>query len=299
MKIHRFENRYPPSPDWKERKVSVGLVQFAMSEDREENLRKAIEGIDAAASAGAQIVCLPELFRTPYFPAAEQVATDYSEKIEGDLLSRLSEAALKNKIVLVAGSVYEKSPEGRLFNTAIVFDADGKQLGTYRKIHIPHDPSFYEKNYFESGDLGYRVFQTAYGKVAVLICYDQWFPEAARSAALQGAEIIFYPTAIATVEGIQRQDGNWQESWEAVQRGHAIANHVVVAAVNRVGKENDSSFWGGSFVYDGFGNLLGRMDDQEGVMVGTVDFGHSEHAREGWRFMYSRQPRSYKKLCEI
>jgi agmatine deiminase len=275
--------------------VRIGLLQFAMTSDMEQNLHHAIKLIESAAKQGAQITCLPELFRTPYFCTAEKCERDYTEQDLNSLTETLSNVAAKNKVVLVAGSIYEHNRDSdKKFNTSLVFNSDGKLLGHYRKTHIPHDPAFYERNYFAEGDTGFKVFNTAYGKIAVLICYDQWFPEAARCCALAGAEIIFYPTAIGTVKGIAQDEGNWQEAWESVQRGHAVANNVVVAAVNRVGTEGDSTFWGGSFCYTGFGTLLGRAGDKEQILIIDADLSISRNAREGWRFFHSRRPDCYR-----
>jgi len=279
------------------RKVSLALVQMAMQEEPSENLSLAVSLIQKAAKQGAQIVCLPELFMSPYFCILEKSPKDFSESVPGNTGKVLSQVAKENKIVLVAGSVYEAAGEKK-FNTAMIFERDGSLLGTYRKMHIPHDPGFYEQIYFAPGDLGYKVFSTSLGKIAVLICYDQWFPEAARLVALQGAEIIFYPTAIGTLEGNLQPEGSWQEAWENVQRGHAIANALVVAGVNRVGKEGQTTFWGGSFVSDAFGKTLIRANDKEGVFITSVDLEHGKQIKEGWRFFYNRRPGTYKDLIE-
>ena len=279
--------------------VSVGLIQMAMTDDFAKNREKAALLIRRAATQGAQIICLPELFTTLYFANEERASRDWTEEVPGETGAMLSSLARELGTVIVGGSVYERGEGGKNFNTSLVYDADGRLLGKYRKMHIPHDPSFFEQHYFERGDLGYRVFDTRFGRVAVLICYDQWFPEAARAAALAGAQIIYYPTAIGTVQGIEQREGNWQEAWENVQRGHAIANNVVVCAVNRVGTEGESRFWGGSFACDAFGRTLARAGNEEEVVVTTVDFGHSEFVREGWRFFYNRRPETYGKLQEM
>ena len=180
----------------------------------------------------------------------------------------------------------------------MVFDEKGRFLGKYRKMHIPHDQSFFEQNYFEKGDLGYRVFNTKFGKIAVLICYDQWFPEAARIVSLMEADMIFYPTAIGTVDGLEQGEGNWQQAWEGVQRGHAIANGAVVAGVNRVGKEGKTKFWGGSFVYSQFGTLLARGNDAEGIVMAEIDTELGKNVKAGWRFFQNRRPESYGRLTK-
>lgn len=271
---------------------SIALVQMSCSEDPAENLRRAIAGIEDAAGKGAQIIALPELFRSPYFPVVEKTSRDYAEELPGQVNEALSQAARRHGAVIIGGSVYERTAQG-CFNTAQVFDADGSLVGSYRKVHIPQDPGFFEQNYFKSGDLGFKIFKTRFGTISVLICFDQWFPEAARIVSLMGAEIIFYPTAIATVEGIEQSEGNWQEAWENVQRGHAIANNVIVAAVNRVGREGNSRFWGGSFVCDAFGKTLVRGSDREEIVSAVVDLAHNQAVREGWGFFRNRQPGRY------
>ncbi len=278
------------------REVTLGLVQMSMSPNKDENLSKTIKLISDAAKKGAQIVCLPELFTTPYFPQQEKAEINFSEKIPGKTSKLLSKAAKDNKIVLVAGSIYEKH-RGKFYNTSIVFDENGNLLGTYRKIHIPHDPSFYEQNYFQSGN-DYKVFRTAYGNIGVLICYDQWYPEAARACALNGAEILFYPTAIGTVKGNNQQEGQWQDGWETVQRGHAIANCIVVAATNRVGIEGNMTFWGNSFISNAFGKILAKGGQGEEIVIVKVDLDHNKQVREGWRFFYNRHPKTYRSLTK-
>lgn len=277
--------------------VKIGLIQMSMVEDANQNLARAAELAEQAAQQGAQVIALPELFTTPYFARVEKVARDYTEKIPGPSTQFLSELAKRLGVVLVAGSIYEDAGDKK-FNTAMVFEKTGELLGIYRKTHIPHDPGFYECNYFAPGDTGFKVFNTSIGKIGVLICYDQWFPEAARATALLGADMIFYPTAIGTVKGLQQEEGNWQEAWENVQRGHAIANGTIVAGINRVGMEGDSTFWGGSFICNAFGKTLVRGGVSEEVVVATVDLEHNELVREGWRFFQSRRPESYSPLLD-
>ena len=287
-----------PSAPWSPRPVSIALAQFAMGTEPKENLERALQGIEQSAKQGADIVCLPELFRSPYFCVKEKCERDYAEPIEGPVLKALSAAAKKLNIAVVGGSIYERATSGKLYNTALVIKRDGELSGIYRKVHIPHDPAFYEQHYFEPGDLGFKVFDLGFAKVGVLICYDQWFPEAARSLALAGAEIIFYPTAIARVRHLSPIEGNWQDAWETIQRGHAIANNVVVCAANRVGTEGDSDFWGGSFIANGFGQVLARGAETQGIVRADVDLGHSNYAREGWRFFHNRRPEQYASLVE-
>lgn len=281
--------------------VTLGLIQMAMSEDPDTNLDKAVSLVETAAKRGAEIACLPELFRSPYFCLTESAARDYSEPVPGKVGEVLAQTAKKNGITLVGGSVYESCGADK-FNTALVYSPKGEDLGQYRKTHIPHDPGFYEQNYFGSGNSNYKVFKTTVRgtsvTIGVLICYDQWFPEAARTLALMGAEIIFYPTAIATVDGVEQIEGSWQHAWRTVQCGHAVANNVVIAPVNRVGKEGESTFWGGSFVCDAFGRVLAEGTNKEEVIIATVDLAHNKHVRESWRFFYERRPETYGALTK-
>ena len=268
--------------------VKLGLVQMAMGPDRVANLSKAVRLVGDAASNGADIVCLPELFSSTYFPQREGAKVS-AEPSPGPTSRALSRAASGSKVFIVGGSILESSG-GKRYNTSVLIDDRGKLVGKYRKVHVPHDSHYYEKSYFSPGS-GYRVFATPYGKVAPLICFDQWYPEAARVCRLKGAQILFYPTAIGWVKGIEPVEGNWQESWEAVQRGHAIANSVLVCTVNRVGKEGDMTFWGGSFVYDQFGKLLLRADESEGVFVVNADLSLGSEVDEGWGFQGTGSPR--------
>lgn len=255
-----------------------------MAEEAEVNLSKAIDCIDRAARKGAEIICLPELFTTLYFPQKRRKdVTGLAERIPGYTSGILSKAAKRNKIILIGGSILEKKG-GKFYNTSTVFGENGKLLGIYRKAHIPHDPNFYEKDYFSPGDLGYRIFKTRYCKIAVLICYDQWFPEPARIAALKGACIIFYPTAIGRIKG----STGWQEAWEKVQLGHAIANSVIIASVNRAGREGNIDFWGGSFVCDQFGRIIKHGGDKEKIIIAECDLGLGRKIREEWGFFKNR-----------
>lgn len=275
--------------------VTLGLIQMAMSKHKEENFSKALRMIEEAASKGAELVCLPEIFSTPYFPQ-ERESVVKPEKIPGPTSKFLARAAIKHSIVLVGGSVYEKDGK-RNYNTSIVFDKKGKMLGKYRKVHIPEDEAFYEQDYFSPGD-SYKVFRTPVGNVGVLICFDQWYPEPARACKLLGAEILFYPTTIGTVDGINQTEGNWQDAWEGVQRGHAISNSMIVAAVNRVGTEKDMKFWGGSFVYNQFGKLLAKAGKKEEVLVVECELDLGENVEKGWGFLKNRHPETYTKLVE-
>ncbi len=278
------------------RQVTLGLVQMAMGDDREANLSKALSMVAAAAQRGASIVCLPELFTYRYFPQAEGADVE-PEPVPGPTTKRLSQAAREANVTLVGGSVYERAPGGALYNTSAVFDEKGRMLGRYRKVQVPQDEAFYEKDYFSSGK-AYRVFRTSRARVGVLICFDQWFPEPARVNRLMGAEVLFYPTAIGRVDGIDEAEGDWKEAWEAVQRGHAIANSMVVAAVNRVGREGRTGFWGGSFVCDQFGTVLARADEREQVLIATCDLELGRQVEAGWGFLRNRVPSTYGRIAK-
>lgn len=293
-------------------KLNLGLVQMAMDARPEVNRNTAARLVRQAVDMGADMVCLPELFTSPYFccsavPTGMKQQMPYAEPIPGPTSAFLQELAKDTGIWLFGGSFHEKALEG-FYNTTVVCGPDGSVLGTYRKMHIPHDDFFYEQDFFLPGDKGFQVFNCKAGdaastnriapKVGTLICYDQWFPEAARVNALMGADILVYPTAIGTVEGIEQSEGDWQEAWENVQRGHAIANTLIVAAINRVGKEGDMTFWGGSFICDAFGRTLARGGNGEEVILATVDLSHSKQVREGWRFFYNRRPETYAAICD-
>ena len=285
--------------DEKRKIVSIGLIQTTVSDDIADNMKKTIERIEEASRKGAQIVCLQELYRTKYFPQEKkQDVSKLAETIPGESTRAFSELAKKKKIVIIA-PIFEKNSNGKYYNSAAIIDANGKILGSYRKVHIPNDPFFYEKNYFEAGDQGYCVHKTQYARVGVLICYDQWFPEPARINALKGAEIIFYPTAIGWIKGHSSSDGDWHDAWKTVQRAHAIANGVHVAAVNRVGEEGQLKFWGGSFVCDSFGKVLKEASDtNEEALVVKVDLSKNKKIQEGWGFLKNRRPDTYNSLIE-
>lgn len=278
--------------------VKIGLVQMKTSPDPAANLEKAVKMTVAAAGRGARIICLPELFRTPYFPQQRKAAAkNYAETISGKTTRVMSAFAKQLGAVLIV-PIYEKTKTGKYYNTAVVFETTGRMLGIYRKVHIPHDPGFYEKNYFTEGNKGYKVFKTKFANLAVLICYDQWYPEAARAVRLAGAEIIFYPTAIGDLIGRRPREGDWHEAWELIQRSHAIANSICVASVNRVGIEGKTRFWGQSFVADAFGKILKRASQvKEEIIVVPVDLGLNQSVSEGWGFLRNRRPETYKTLC--
>lgn len=278
------------APQLASQKVRIGLVQMRMSGRVDANLSKAIAGVAEAAKGGAEVVCLPELFSWRYFPTTRE-SYQTPEPVPGHTSQELSECARRNKVVLVGGTIFEKGGKSN-YNTCLVFDAKGKTLSKYRKVHIPQDEHYYEKDYFEPGDR-YAVAKTRVGKIGALVCFDQWYPEAARVNKLMGADILFYPTAIGWVKGVEPVEGDWKQAWEAVQVGHAIANSMIVCAVNRVGTEGSTTFWGGSFVCDQFGKVLLRAGDEEGVFTVDCDTGLARTVEDGWGFMRNRMKRTY------
>jgi N-carbamoylputrescine amidase len=279
--------------------IRIGLVQMSAGEDPRANLSKALSGIEAAAKKRAQIVCLQELFRFRYFPQSEDTRYfDLAEPIPGPTTDALGQLARQKKIVIVA-SIFERRSAGIYHNTAVVLDADGSIRGHYRKMHIPDDPCYFEKFYFTPGDLGFPSFGTRYAKIGVLVCWDQWFPEAARLCSLSGAEILFYPTAIGWLGEEPRKVARAQLSaWELVQRGHAVANGVYVAAVNRVGREGRLKFWGNSFVAGPMGDLLARAGaGGEEVLVASCDLRKIDETRQSWPFLRDRRIDAYGALA--
>jgi N-carbamoylputrescine amidase len=298
---------------------SVGLIQMAMSADPAENLARAVRKIDDAAGRGAQVICLPELFRSRYFCQREDASRfDLAEPIPGPTTEALAAVARRLGVAIVA-PVFERRAAGLYHNSLAVLDADGRLAGTYRKMHIPDDPGFYEKFYFAPGDLGFKAFDTRFGRLGTLICWDQWYPEAARLTALQGPGILFYPTAIGWHPAEKATHGAAQrEAWRTIQRSHAIANGVFVAAINRVGLERPEGgesrvracthaektpagtsepgieFWGSSFLCDPFGTVLAEAStDQEETLIATVDLAKIEETRRGWPFLRDRRIDAY------
>ena len=283
-------------------KVKVGLVQMSCSGSKEENMQKAKAGIKDAAAKGANIVCLQELFTSLYFCDVEDYENfKLAEKIPGATTDTLGEVAAACNVVVIA-SLFEKRTQGIYHNTTAVIDADGKYLGMYRKMHIPDDPAYYEKFYFTPGDLGYKTFDTKFAKIGVLICWDQWYPEAARLTALQGAEILFYPTAIGWATSQDEATNTEQyNAWQTIQRSHAVANGVHVVSVNRVGLEQNGAmkFWGGSFVSNPFGTLLykGSHENEETEVV-EIDTDATDRYRTHWPFMRDRRIDSYENITK-
>jgi N-carbamoylputrescine amidase len=285
-------------------RFSIGLVQVRMGADPAANLDAAITRIREAVARGARVVCLPELFRTPYFCQREDAALfDLAEPIPGPTSEMLARIARELGVVIVA-SLFERRAAGVYHNTAVVLDADGAERGRYRKMHIPDDPLYYEKFYFTPGDLGFRAFDTAVGKVGTLVCWDQWYPEAARLTALAGADVLFYPTAIGWHPREKAEYGEAQvTAWQVMQRAHAIANGVYVAAVNRVGHEGPADggieFWGASFVSDPFGVVLAEAPrGDEAVLVVECDRAYQEDVRRNWPFLRDRRIDAYAPISK-
>jgi len=280
-------------------KFRIGLIQMSCSKDPAGNLAKAESRIREAAAQGAQIICVQELFRSQYFCREENADLfDLAEPIPGPTSESFTRLAGDLGVVIV-GSVFERRTAGVYHNTAMVIDADGELLGIYRKMHIPDDPLYFEKYYFTPGDLGFRCFDTKFARIGALVCWDQWYPEAARLAALNGAQVLFYPTAIGWHPSEKAEFGAAQhDAWRTIQRSHAIANGIYVAAVNRVGyegpPEHGLEFWGGSFVADPFGQVLAEgTHDQEQILVVECDPRRTEEVRRNWPFLRDRRIDAY------
>ncbi|MCS6821611.1 MAG: carbon-nitrogen hydrolase [Microscillaceae bacterium] len=282
------------------RSVKVGLVQMSCVKDKATNINKAIHKIRQAAQQGANIICLQELFASLYFCNVESYDNfALGEAIPGQTTELLQTTAKELEVVIIA-SLFEKRAEGLYHNTTAVIDADGSYLGKYRKNHIPDDPGYYEKFYFTPSDIGYRTFETRFAKIGVLICWDQWFPEAARITALMGAEILFYPTAIGWALA-QNSETNQDQynAWQTIQRSHAIANGVYVVSVNRVGIETEMQFWGGSFIADPFGKILYQASHQnEEVHVQELDLNLLDYYRTHWPFLRDRRIDTYQPILQ-
>jgi N-carbamoylputrescine amidase len=294
-----------------ERNFHLGIVQMSCTPEPEQNLERAIAHIRDAAAQGAEVVCLPELFQTQYFCQREDLALfDLAEPIPGPTTVRLGDLARELKITIVA-SLFERRAPGIYHNTAAILNADGKLAGIYRKMHIPDDPLYFEKYYFTQGDLGFKTFDTGFGKIGTLVCWDQWYPEAARLTALQGANVLFYPTAIGWHPDEKAQYGEAQyDAWKTIQRAHAIANGVYVAVPNRVGFETGNirgkvapgkglEFWGGSFIADPFGLVVAQAShDKEEVLIAEVDLQRIEDVRRNWPFWRDRRVDAYGPITQ-
>ncbi|MGA8729490.1 MAG: carbon-nitrogen hydrolase [Terracidiphilus sp.] len=293
------------------RKYNLGLVQMRMGPDPEANLASAVRHVREAARLGANVVCLPELFRAQYFCQREDIRLfDLAEAIPGPSTTRLGEVAREARVVVIA-SLFERRAPGLYHNTAVTLNVDGTIASVYRKMHIPDDPLYYEKFYFAPGDLGFKAVDTAFGRVGTLVCWDQWYPEGARLTALQGAEVLFYPTAIGWHPAEKDEFGAAQyDAWQTVQRAHAIANGVYVAAVNRVGHERGDilgnraegpglEFWGGSFLADPFGRVLAKAShNAEEIVLGEVDLALLEDTRRNWPFLRDRRIDAYAPITQ-
>jgi N-carbamoylputrescine amidase len=288
------------------KKFNVGLIQMALGPDPDKNLAAAAANIEAASDAGAHIICLPELFRSLYFCQTEDSGLfNLAEPIPGPTTKALGKLAKKLKVVLIA-PIFERRTSGIYHNSAAIIDSGGELVGLYRKMHIPDDPSYYEKFYFTPGDLGYQAFDTRVGRISTLICWDQWYPEAARLSALKGASILFYPTAIGWHPHEKKQHGKAQrDAWQTVQRGHAIANGIYVAAVNRIGHETPNAktagieFWGSSFVSDPQGVIVAEAPvGRPAVLVSEVDLAHMEDIRRNWPFLRDRRIETYDGITQ-
>lgn len=281
-------------------KVKVGLVQTSCTNNKNENIEKAIQSIRIAAQKGANIVCLQELFSSLYFCDIEDYENfKLAEPIPGATTEKFQDLAKELNVVIIA-SLFEKRAHGLYFNTTAVIDANGEYLGKYRKMHIPDDPGYYEKFYFTPGDTGYMTFNTKFGRIGVLICWDQWYPEAARITALMGAEILFYPTAIGWAKTQDKETNTEQyNAWQTIQRSHAIANGVHVVSVNRTGVEGEMQFWGGSFVSNPFGTVMYQAPHlEEDINVIEIDLEKTDHYRTHWPYLRDRRIDSYQPITK-
>ena len=287
-------------------KFNIGLIQISMGENPNDNLKKVVTWIERAAKKGASVICLPELFRSQYFCQKEDIANfNLAETIPGLSTSAIAKVCRKYGVVVVA-SLFEKRASGLYHNTAATINEKGDIAGIYRKMHIPDDPSYYEKFYFTPGDLGYKAFQTKFGKISALICWDQWYPEAARLTSMQDPAVIFYPTAIGWHPYEKKEHGKQQfESWQTIQRGHAIANGVYVAAVNRIGLEKHDEnfpgieFWGSSFIADPQGVIIAQASsDKEEILIAEIDLERIEYIHRNWPFLRDRRIDSYEGITK-
>ncbi len=290
-------------------KFTIGLIQMSCGPEPADNMAKAFDRVRQAAKQGANVICLPELFQTQYFCQREDTALfDLAEPIPGPSTRKIGELARESGVVIVA-SLFERRAPGIYHNTAAVLDETGALKGIYRKMHIPDDPLYYEKYYFTPGDLGFKCFDTKFGNIGTLVCWDQWYPEGARLTAIQGAQVLFYPTAIGWHPAEKAEFGKAQhDAWRTIQRAHAIANGVYVGVVNRVGKENGDvrgnkvdgaglEFWGGSFIADPFGQVLAEAShDKEEILLADIDVQRMEDVRRNWPFLRDRRIESYGKI---
>jgi N-carbamoylputrescine amidase len=280
--------------------IRAALVQPAVGPDPAQNLARSEQSVREATRLGARLVCLPELFRTHYFPQIEEAACmDLAEPLDGETARRMGPLAAELGVVIVA-PIFERRAAGVYHNSALIFDADGSRAGVYRKMHIPDDPGFYEKFYFAPGDLGFHAIDTDVGRIGVLICWDQWFPEGARLLALDGAELILYPTAIGWGDReTETERAAQRDAWITIQRGHAIANGVFVAAANRIGREGNLTFWGSSFACDPQGRMLAQSPvDKQDLLLVDLDRRRIEEQRRGWPYLRDRRVDAYADLLQ-
>ncbi len=282
-----------------EKMAGIGIIQTDANTDAAVNLQRTEQAVHQAVHNGAQIICFQELFQYRYFCQTEDVEKfNLAEPVPGPTTDRLQKLASELHVVLVV-SLFEERAPGIFHNTVAVIDADGRYIGKYRKMHIPDDPGYYEKFYFTPGDLGYRVFETKFGKIGTLICWDQWFPEAARLTCMMGAEILFYPTAIGWGSNQDQATNREQyQAWKTIQKAHAVANGVHVVAVNRVGVEGDVKFWGGSLVVNPFGSILFEAGDQPTTEVINIDLNQTSYYRRHWPFFRDRRIDSYQPITQ-
>ena len=279
--------------------ITVGLVQMACSPDADKNLQCAMDSIRTATKKGAQIICLPELFLTQYFCQTEDTRNfSLAEPLPGPTSDTFSKLAKELEVVLIV-PLFEKRTQGIYHNTAIVIDADGSVAGTYRKMHIPDDPCFFEKFYFTPGDTGFKSFSTRFGKIGVLICWDQWFPEAARLTCLSGAQFLFYPTAIGYQDEDAKESIQQITAWETIQRSHAISNGVFLGSVNRVARENALTFWGRSFICNPFGKVIGQAENEPQILIAQCSLPEIESVRQNWPFLRDRRVDAYQGLSKL
>lgn len=281
-------------------KLTIGLVQTKVGSEVKENLDKTADYVHEASKKGADIACLQELFAAQYFPQKEDRRFfALAEKIPGKITNFLAKIAKDNKITLVGGSLFEYGKDKKYYNTTLVFNPEGDVIAKYRKVHIPYDPKYYEQYYFSSGNLGYVQFRVSNAAIAPLICYDQWYPEAARINALNGAQIIFYSTAIGWFKELKKNEPFSAKRWENAMCAHASMNGIYVAAVNRVGREEELTFWGSSFIADPFGEVIARASStKEEVMVAEIDLKKVFESQEGWRFLANRKPQTYYEITK-
>lgn len=284
----------------KTKRVTIGLIQMKAAPAPELNLKRAIEKVRKAAQQGAQIISLQELFKTRYFPQARNVSyLQWAEPVPGPTTEAFSRLARELNVVIVL-PVFERGIRKIYYNTAVMIDTDGRIAGQYRKMHLPNDPCFYEKHFFSAGNLGFKSCETKYGRIGVLICWDQWFPEAARAVALSGAQILFYPTAIGWHARERRSlRKNELNAWQIIQRAHAIANGMYVAAANRVGREGALTFWGNSFIAGPFGEVLAQASqNQEEILIAACDLSKIDSVRRDWPFLKERRFDAYGTITE-